>query len=82
MTNRHASPLRTARQSAGLTQAEMATVIGISERTLIRWEMEADPSKLPYDGLSRMADKCNCSVPELVGRKPPEGYCCKKGAAS
>ena len=34
----HAPELRAARQKAGLSQAQLATTLGVSRRTISRWE--------------------------------------------
>lgn len=76
MTVQQTSPLRLARVAAGLTQVEAAVAIGISERTLIRWETDENPARLPHQSICRMVDEYGKRIPrgltvdQLLGRTP------------
>ena len=59
------SPLRVARENAGLTQKELAHRAGCSRRTIIRWEQAGEAFG---DDVSRLADALGVSTDALLGR--------------
>lgn len=62
--------LRRIRQERGLTQAELAREMSVTQSTIAMWERGA---ALPNAGkLPILADLLHCSIDELYGRTPPE----------
>lgn len=62
MSNR----LKELRSSAGLTQKELATVLGVAQPTLSGWE--TGHFQIDYDSLIKIADYFNTSIDYLLGR--------------
>lgn len=63
--------LRSIRQVKGLTQAELAEKMGVTQSLVAMWERGAvlpSAEKLP-----RLADLLGCSIDALYGREPPGG---------
>ena len=58
--------LAKARQEAGLTQAQLANKIGISQRVVTYWERE--PVALRAEQLTQLADALSVSADFLLGR--------------
>lgn len=59
--------LRFARKTAGLTQRELAEMIGVDRTSLSRWELGIVPINEYY--LHRLAVALKCPVSYLVGNK-------------
>ena len=62
--------LRRIRQERGLTQAELAREMSVTQSMIAMWESGAampSAAKLP-----ELADALHCSIDELYGRTPPE----------
>ncbi len=59
--------LAKARQEAGLTQAQLAERIGVSQRVVTYWERE--PVALRAEQLAQVADALSVSADSLLGRK-------------
>jgi DNA-binding XRE family transcriptional regulator len=54
------------RKKAGLTQAELGAVIGLSRQAVYEWEHGlATPKLYPWDTL-KLCEALNCSLPELA----------------
>ena len=62
--------LKKIRLQRGLTQADLATKMGVTQSVVAMWERGA---VLPSAGkLPELADALDCSIDALFGRKPPE----------
>ena len=59
--------LAKARKEAGLTQAQLAKKIDVSQRVVTYWERE--PVALRAEQLAKLADVLNVSADVLLGRK-------------
>ena len=62
--------LKRIRQERGLTQAELARQMSVTQSLIAMWERGAafpSAGKLPI-----LADLLHCSIDELYGRTPPE----------
>jgi transcriptional regulator with XRE-family HTH domain len=59
--------LHTARETAGLSQAQVAEKLGISARAYAFWERE--PVALKADQLAALADIFDVTADELIGRQ-------------
>lgn len=57
--------IRTARQKAGMTQAQLAERLGIPYQSIGQWERDVRNPKL--DTLKRIADALNISIQDLMG---------------
>jgi transcriptional regulator with XRE-family HTH domain len=57
------------REAAGLTQAEVATQLGISQRAYSAWK--CDPVAILPERISAVAGILGTSVAELLGEAPP-----------
>lgn len=56
--------LKQARQRAGLTQAELAQIMGCKQKDISRWEAgQIEPGVLT---VKKMAQALNCSMDDLV----------------
>ncbi len=58
--------IRKARQGAGLTQKELADLVGVASNTV--WAWEAGRMKPIHDNLVEIAFRCGTGVRELEGR--------------
>jgi transcriptional regulator with XRE-family HTH domain len=66
----HVSPLRKAREGK-FTQAEAARRLGISWRTLLRWEKpHFRPESLPLEKLEAIASLYSVPIEEIVAPPP------------
>lgn len=63
------SNLKIIRKSKGLTQAEVAKYIGISQNNYSYWE--SGKVKIDNDSLKKLADYFNVSVDYLLDRETP-----------
>lgn len=70
-----AKKLKELRDKKGLSQAELASVIGVAQQTVASWEKEK--SSPNYDILQNIADYFNVTTDYLFGRDVPKK---KKGA--
>ena len=62
--------LRRIRQERGLTQAELAREMSVTQSMIAMWERG---TALPNAGkVPILADLLQCSIDELYGRTPPE----------
>lgn len=65
-----ADEMRCLRQKRGMTQQELAVLLGVSVSAIQKWERgQAEPNART---LQRMADIFGVSMDELCGRTPPE----------
>ena len=60
--------LLAARERAGLTQAQLAECLGVTQRAVAHWERTS--TVLRPDVIEAMADALNITVEELVREKP------------
>lgn len=58
------SPITQARMAAGLTQAQLADMIGVAAQHIGRWERGERKPKI--DALMRIAQALGCSVTDLI----------------
>lgn len=61
--------LKKYRVKAGLTQAEVAKAVGVSQPNYHRWESEA--ATIPEDKLKKLSDALQATTDELMGRHAP-----------
>jgi len=64
------SRITTARQAAGLTQLELATQTGVTQRVIAYWEREA--VSLRADQLDALANALRVTADDLLGRTQPK----------
>jgi transcriptional regulator with XRE-family HTH domain len=64
------SRITAARQAAGLTQQELATKTGVTQRVIAYWEREA--VSLRADQLDALADALRITADDLLGRAQPK----------
>lgn len=85
VSNPPRNPLRRARFRCDphVSQAEAARRVGVSERSVIRWEDEVfDPCVLPHAILQGFAAAYGiCGVEQLLGREPLPPKSTEGGAA-
>ncbi|MBM3274527.1 MAG: helix-turn-helix domain-containing protein [Candidatus Sericytochromatia bacterium] len=62
------NPLKAAREWSGKSRADAADALGVSERTIIRWE-QADPNERSVQELEALAALYRLAVAHLLGRK-------------
>lgn len=55
------------RQSLGITQAELANLLGVSPTTVSMWEVGKSHPRVTL--LPRVAELLGCTVDELLGRE-------------
>ena len=66
MTNFFASNLKKIREERGLSQSKLASLAGVNQTTIDRWEnKEIAPS---IDNVEDLANALNISLPDLLGR--------------
>ncbi len=63
--------LRTFRKKAGLTQPELAELIGVHETTIRRWENDYS-GKPGMENIKALAKALNVSENDLLNDTPPE----------
>lgn len=56
--------LKTARQAAGMTQAQLAAAVGCTQKDVCRWETEEREPKART--LKKLANALGCSMDDLV----------------
>jgi transcriptional regulator with XRE-family HTH domain len=66
--NQHMLPLHSLRRAAGMTQAQIAAILGVHPATYRRYER--GQSTIPLKHLLRLADLYRTSTDYLVGRTP------------
>jgi DNA-binding XRE family transcriptional regulator len=54
------------RERAGLTRRQVATDLGVTEKTIYVWETSKNPPRLTAALVQRMMEILNCSMEELV----------------
>ena len=54
------------RNRAGLTRRQVATELGVTEKTIYVWETSANPPRLTVAQVQRLIEILNCSMAELV----------------
>ena len=62
--------LKALRKKAGITQPELANLIGVHETTIRRWEAGNNGRGLNMDELKKIAQALNVSEDELLNGKP------------
>ena len=55
--------LRAARKAAGLSQVELAKIVGCHQKDIARWEAGREPKALT---LKKLAQALGCSMDDLV----------------
>lgn len=63
--------LKDLRRAKGVTQADLAQMVGVTQSLVAQWERGAvmpSAAKLPL-----LAEVLNCIIDELFGRSPPDG---------
>ena len=65
-----------AREQAGLTQAELGELLGVSQRAVAHWERT--PTALYPEQLEALAKAVKISADELIGLKLPKGKAGRK----
>jgi transcriptional regulator with XRE-family HTH domain len=68
-TNGHTSPLRQLREAAGLSQRELARMIGQEQSNVRYWEQSDKPPR--SDVLAPMAQALGVTVEDLLGLPKP-----------
>ena len=58
--------LKELRTAAGLTQSQLAAVLGVAQPTLCGWE--TGTARVPSDLLPRLADILGCTIDDIFGR--------------
>ena len=58
------SPIAAARMAAGMTQAQLANVIGVTQQQIGYWERKKRNPKI--DALRRISDALGCSIEDLT----------------
>ena len=62
--------LKTYRKNKGLTQNELAKLLGVGQSTVAMWE---NGCSMPVSAmLPRLADALGCSIDALYGREPAD----------
>lgn len=56
--------IRQARLRAGMSQAQLARAVGVSERNVVRWESGRNQPRV--DHLVRIAEACGVAVSDLL----------------
>lgn len=56
-----------ARQAAGLTQKQLASALGVSQRVMTYWERDA--ASIPATQLTRLAELLGVTTDKLLGHK-------------
>lgn len=64
------APVAKMREKAGLTQAELAKVVGVSENTIANWEKGTASKWITH--LNRLCNALNCSLQDLDPEDPPQ----------
>lgn len=60
----NASPIARARLAAGMTQKELADLLGVKPQQVGNWERGTRNPKL--NALLQIADKCDCTLDDLI----------------
>lgn len=58
--------IKTARKKAGLTQEDLATILGVNKQAIFKYE-NGIIKNIPWDKLEIMAKALNVSIPYLIG---------------
>ena len=62
--------IRIARKAKGLTQKELAAMVGVTQGNLSSWE--TDRWKPDIDTLKKLCEILECSADYLLGQEPPK----------
>ncbi|EDX78445.1 hypothetical protein MC7420_7098 [Coleofasciculus chthonoplastes PCC 7420] len=54
------------RQRAGLTQQELASAIGVTQKTISIWEKGSVEPKLTFEQTKLLIEVLNCTLDELI----------------
>ena len=54
------------RQQAGLTQQELAALLGVTQKTISIWEKGTVEPKLSFRQVRQMMEALNCTLDELI----------------
>ncbi|MEQ8462547.1 MAG: helix-turn-helix transcriptional regulator [Coleofasciculus sp. D1-CHI-01] len=54
------------RQRAGLTQQELASAIGVTQKTISIWEKGSVEPKLTFEQTKLLMEVLNCTLDELI----------------
>ena len=60
--------IKNARKAKGLTQTELAQIVGVTQGNLSAWE--TDRWKPDMDSLKKLCEALNCSADYLLGQEP------------
>ena len=60
--------IKNARKAKGLTQTELAKIVGVTQGNLSAWE--TDRWKPDMDSLKKLCEALNCSADYLLGQEP------------
>jgi transcriptional regulator with XRE-family HTH domain len=63
--------LRQLREAADLSQAKLATAVGVTPRTVQNWEY--GKRTFDFESAWKLADALGITLDELAGREPPKG---------
>ncbi|NJL48297.1 MAG: helix-turn-helix transcriptional regulator [Leptolyngbyaceae cyanobacterium SM2_5_2] len=72
-SNQQESPLKLMRQRAGLTQAELARRIGVSDRAIRAWEKGEYPPMLTIPQIRALCSELQITFEELPDDVGPRG---------
>lgn len=61
--------LKAFRERKGLSQSDVANVLGVSRSTVAMWETSGSCPR--SKNLTQLADMFGCTIDELYGRAPP-----------
>jgi len=65
--------LADARKKAGLTQAQLGELLGLSQRAIAHWELGDTSAPLRPEQIEVMADNFDITIEELILGTPPQG---------
>lgn len=68
MATKYGKYIRSAREAAGLSQTELAHLVGVESNQVSRWERDASPPGL--ENFDRIATSLKVSMDELAGKVP------------
>ena len=71
MENENVSKIKSLRKAAGLSQVELADMIGVSKQSLYKYE-KGYVKNIPYDKLERIAQICHTTPQNLLGWEETE----------
>ena len=71
--------LADARKKAGLTQAQLGELLGLSQRAIAHWELGDTSAPLRPEQIEILAETFDVSIEELIIGTPPRGERAKPG---